>query len=184
MVTGSPSAVVGKDEQVGGSLRGAVWTTCVDRRFLCEEKIRPVKWKISVDLISRNLMISLDPVFPAGVHKDGSSNNVGFEEYLRIFDGTIYMAFCRKIDHHVRVFLLKKSIDSFPVCDAFLNKTEIWIVHDRGKGRKIAGIGKAVQADDPVVRVFVEHVKMSWTDEPAPPVTIIFIMIVSSSFQI
>ena len=104
-------------------------------------------------------MISLDPVFPAGVHKDGSSNNVGFEEYLRIFDGTIYMAFCRKIDHHVRVFLLKKSIDSFPVCDAFLNKTEIWIVHDRGKGRKIAGIGKAVQADDPVVRVFVEHVK-------------------------
>ena len=100
-------------------------------------------------------MISLDTVFTAGVHQDGSTDDICLKENLRIFDGTVYMAFCSEVDHDIRMLFLKETVYCFTVCDAFLHKTEIRIVHDRGKSGKITRIGQAVQADDPVVRVFV-----------------------------
>src|SRR5699024_6260903 len=48
---------------------------------------------------------------------------------------------------------------SFSVCDAFFYKTEIRIIHDRSQGREISRIGQAVQAYDPVVGIFVQHMK-------------------------
>ena len=33
------------------------------------------------------------------------------------------------------------------------------IVHNRSQGREVSCIGQAVQADDPVVRIFVQHMK-------------------------
>ena len=67
--------------------------------------------------------------------------------------------FCCEVYNHIRMLLLEELVDCFAVSDAFFYKTEIWIVHDRSQGREIAGIGQAVQTDDPVIRVFFQHVE-------------------------
>ncbi len=54
-----------------------------------------------------------------------------------------------KFTDHIRMLLLEELVDCFAVSDAFFYKTEIRIVHDRSQGREIAGIGQAVQTDDP-----------------------------------
>ena len=80
---------------------------------------------------NRHLMIAFDAVFPAGIHKDGSADDVCIEKYLGIFNGTVHMALRSKIHDHVRVLFFEQAADGFPVRDALLYKAEVRIVHDR-----------------------------------------------------
>ena len=69
----------------------------MDRSFLCEKQIRPVKRQITVNLICGNLMITLDSVFAAGIHKNSSTDNVCVQENLRVLDGTVNVALSREV---------------------------------------------------------------------------------------
>src|SRR5699024_8429811 len=45
------------------------------------------------------------------------------------------------------------------VSNAFFYKTEIRIVHNRGKSRKVSCISQTVKTDDPIVRILVQHME-------------------------
>ena len=152
-------SVVCENKKVSTCFGGAVRAACMDRSFLCEEEVRSVKRKISVNLICGNLMITLDSVFTAGIHENSSTLDVGVKEYLRVFDGTVYVALSCEVYHDVRMLLLEKLVNSVTVCDAFLYKAEVRFVHDRCKSGKVSGIGQAVQAYDTVIRMSLHHMK-------------------------
>jgi len=61
-------AVVCLYQKICSCLGGAVGTAGVKRRLLCKEQIRAIQRKISVYLVCRNLVISLNSVFAAGIH--------------------------------------------------------------------------------------------------------------------
>ena len=69
------------------------------------------------------------------------------------------MTFGGEVHHHVGMLLLKKPVHALPVADVQLHKAEVGVIHDRSQRGQIAGIGQLVQADDPVVRVFAEHME-------------------------
>ena len=150
----SIGSVVSKYQKVSRCLGRTVWAACVNRSLLCEEQVRSVKWQITVNLISGNLMVTFDSVFTAGIHKNSSTDDVCVQENLRVLDGTVNVALSREVYNHIRMFFLKKLVNCFTVCDALFYKTEVWVVHNRCQSRKITCIGKAVQTDDAVVRVF------------------------------
>ena len=131
----------------------------MDGRFLGEKEVRPVKGQIAVDLVGGNLMVAADAVLPARVHQHLRTQNVGLQEHLGIFNGAIHMTFGGEVHHHVGMLLLKKPIHPLPVADVQLHKAEVGGIHDRSQRGQIAGIGQLVQADDPVVRVFAEHME-------------------------
>ena len=99
--------MVSQYQKVGSCLGGAVRAAGVDRGFFCKEQVRTIQRQISVNFVCRYLMITLDPVFPAGVHKYGSSFDIGVQEYFRIFNGTVYVTFSGKVYHHVRMLFFK-----------------------------------------------------------------------------
>ncbi len=151
--------VVGQYQKIRSRLAGGVGTGGVDGCFFCKEQIRPVQRKVAVYLVGGYLVVAYDAVFAAGIHEHGSADDVRVQKYLGIFDGTVHMAFRREIYDHIRMLLLKEPVDSLPVCDALLHKTEISVIHDRCQSGEIACIGQAVQADDPVVRILVQHME-------------------------
>ena len=69
------------------------------------------------------------------------------------------MRFRRKIDNNIRMFFLKQLVDCFPVANICLHETEIRVVHNGRKRRQIARIRQLVKADNPIVRVLLEHME-------------------------
>lgn len=131
----------------------------MQRCFLCKEQIRSVQRQISVNFVGRYLVISLYAVLSACVHKHSGALYICFEEYARVFYGAVNMAFRRKVYYYIRFFFFKKIINKFSVADIALYKAEVFIVHNRGKRRKIARICQLVQAHYSVIRIFSKHVK-------------------------
>ena len=95
--------------------------------LLCEKEIWSVKWKISINFIGRYLMISRDAVGSAGIHHNSSSLNIGIKENFWIFDGTVYMRLCSKVDNDIRVLCFKNFIDFLAVANVCFIEYKIWI---------------------------------------------------------
>ena len=104
-------------------------------------------------------MIAFDPIFAAGVHQDSSAADICFKENVRIDNRAVDVAFRGKVDHDIRMFFFKESVDGLTVCDGLFYKTEIRIVHNRSQSAQIARVGQAVQADNPVLRIVLQHMK-------------------------
>jgi hypothetical protein len=51
---------------------------------------------LTVNLICRNLMITLDTILTASIHKGRCPHDVCLKEYTRILDGTVNVALSRK----------------------------------------------------------------------------------------
>ena len=151
--------VVSQNQQVSGSLGTAVRRAGMDRSFFGEEQIRPIQRQVAINLISRNLMITLNAVLAASIHQNTGADDIGLEEDTRIFDGAVNMRFCRKVDHNVRMFFFKQLIHRFAVTDICFHETEIRVVHNRCQCGQIACVGQLVQADDPVIRILLQHVE-------------------------
>ena len=104
-------------------------------------------------------MVTLDAVLAASVHQNTGTDDIGLEEDSRIFDRTVNMRLCRKVDHDVRMFFFKQFIHCFAVADISLHEAEIRVIHNRGQCGQIARIGQLVQTDDSIIRILqhVEH---------------------------
>ena len=99
-------------------------------------------------------MVTFDSVFTACIHKDSSTDDVCGKEYFRVLDGTVYVAFCCEVYNHVGMFFFEELVNCLTVCDAFFHETEIRVVHNRSKSRKVSCVCQAVQTDDTIIRVF------------------------------
>ena len=155
----SKRAVIGLYKKIRTCFRGAIGRGCMDRRFFREEQIRPIEGKIAVDLIRAYLMIADIAVLPASVHEHAGSYNIRLEENAGVFNAPVHMALCREIDYDIGLLFLKETIDTLPVADVKLTEAEVGSFHHRGQCAKIPSIGKFVNANDPIVRVFGQHVE-------------------------
>ena len=54
------------------------------------------------------------------------------------------MALSCEVNNDVWMLLLEQLVNSLTVGDAFLNKTEIRVVHNRCQSRKVSSVGQAV----------------------------------------
>ena len=153
------STMVSQNQKVSTCFGGAVRAAGVDRSLFGKEQVRAIQRQISVYFIGRYLMISLDTVFSAGIHQDSSTFDVGIQEYFRVLDGTVYVAFCCEVYNHIRMFFFEQFVYSFTVCDAFFYKTEVRVVHNRSQSGQVTCISQAVQAYDPIIRVFFQHME-------------------------
>ena len=151
--------MVSQNQQIGRSLRAAVRRAGMNRSLFGEEQVRAIQRKVTINLIRRNLMITLDAIFTASVHQYRSADNIGLEEDTRIFNGTINMRFCRKVDHDIRMLLLEQLIDCFTVADVCFHKAEIGVIHNRCQRGQVSCISQLVQADDPVIRILLQHME-------------------------
>ena len=131
----------------------------MDRGVLMEEEVRSVDRQISVHLIRGDLMVSLDAVLSAGIHQDRGTDDVGLQEDRRVLDGAVHVGLCCEVYDDVRLLLLEELVYALSVADVELHKAEVLFVHHRSKGRKIPRIGQGIQADDSVLRVFLELVE-------------------------
>ena len=121
-------------------------------KIICKELGKPESLITHVgDRKGHDMRYAIDPT---KIH-----NDVGLEEDARIFDRTVNMRFCRKVDHDVRVFFFKQFIHSFAVTDIRLHEAEIRVIHNRCQRGQIASIGQLVQADDPVIRILLQHME-------------------------
>ena len=104
-------------------------------------------------------MVTLDAILAASIHERRRTNNIGFQEDFRVLNRAVNMRFRRKIDNNIRMFFLKQLVDCFPVSNICLHETEIRVIHHGRKRRQIARIRQLVKADNPIVRVLLEHME-------------------------
>ena len=102
-------------------------------------------------------MIAFDAVLPAGIHQGLHAKDICPQEDARIFNGTVHMRFCRKVNHHIKVFLRKQVINEIAVCNIPFDKLEVWFVHNRFQGFEISRIGQCVQNNNFIIRIFIHH---------------------------
>ena len=135
----------------------------MDRSILGEEQVRTIQRQVTINLIGRNLMITLNTVLAASVHQHTGTDDIGLEEDAWIFDGTVNMRFCRKVHYDIRMFFFKQLVHCFTVTDVSLHEAEIRIVHNRCQRGQIACIGQLVQTDNPVIRILLQHMEYKVT---------------------
>ena len=123
--------MVSENEKICACLGGRVRAGGVERCLLCEEEIRAVQRKISVDLIGGNLMVTLDPVGAACVKQRCGSHYVCADKALRIYNGTVNMALRCEVYNDIRFFFFEEVEYEFTVCDVALYELVVRLVLDR-----------------------------------------------------
>ena len=162
-------AVIGEDEKVGARLRARIGARSVQGRLLREEEVGPVEGQVAVHFVRGDLVIALDAVLAAGIHKRRRAEDVGLQEDAGVLDGAVHMAFGRKVDNDIGVLLLKEAVNALSVADVELDEAEVWLVHDPRERRKIARIGEFIEADDAVAGMLLQHMENEVAaDEPRP----------------
>ena len=127
----SVGSVVSENEKVSACLGGRVRAGGVERCLLCEEEVRAVQRKISVNLIGGNLMVTLDPVGAACVKQCRCSHYVCANKALRIDNGTVNMALSREVYNDIRFLFFEEIEYEFAVCDIAFYKFVVRFVLDR-----------------------------------------------------
>ena len=69
------------------------------------------------------------------------------------------MGFRGKIHHGVRMFLIKEFVDPLPVADIKFYKAELRVIHHILQRGQVTRVCEAVHTDDPVLRMFLQHIK-------------------------
>ena len=146
-------------QQISARLGTAVRAGGVDGRLLGEEQVGTIQRQVAVHFIGGHLMIPLDTVLTTGVQHDLCAQDIGLEEHLRVLDGTVHMALCGEVHHHVRMLFLKQVIDGPTVTDVRFHEAEVGVLHDALQRGQIAGIGQFVHTDDTIFRVPVQHIE-------------------------
>ena len=83
-------------------------------------------------------MITLNTIFTASIQQYTCTDNICSQEYFRIFNRAVYMAFRRKVYHNIGFFFFKKLKNTFPVSNIALYEAEIIIFHSFIKSLKVA----------------------------------------------
>ena len=86
------------------------------------------------------------------------TQNIGFKKHAWVQYRTVHMAFRRKIDHHVKLLMRKQVKNSLSVCYIAFDKTKVLILQRTLECPHISCIGKAVQTDNLIVWVRLQHI--------------------------
>ena len=125
----------------------------MERRGLGEKEVLPLKGQVAVHFVRRDLMEPADTVEAARIEEHAGAHDVRLEEDTRIGDGTVHMALCGEIHHHVGLFFFKQPIGEVPVRNVSPHEGEARLLPDGREGLEVPRIGELVQTDDLVVRM-------------------------------
>ena len=114
-----------------------------------EEEIGPIQGEVAIDFIGPDLVEPLHPIFPGAVHQYGGSEDIGFQEYLRIFDGTVHMRLRGEVDNDIGPFLLEDILHPLPIADILLVEGVVGVLQLLVDGVGVRGVGACVDVDDP-----------------------------------
>ena len=103
-------------------------------------------------------MIALDAILLAGIEERGGAHDVGADKLLGMLHRPVHMGLRRKVDHHIRLFLLEEPEHKGPVCNVALDKFIIRLVLHRLQVFQIACIGQLVQVDDLILWIGVDQI--------------------------
>ena len=123
--------MVSENEKVSACLGGRVRAGGVERCLLCEEEIRAVKRKVSVNLIGGNLVVTLDSIGTACIEQCRCSHYVCADKALRIDNGTVNMALSREVYNDIWFLFFEEIEYEFAVCDIALYELVVRLVLDR-----------------------------------------------------
>ena len=124
----------------------------------CKEKVWPVKWKVTIYFISRNLVVTLDSIFTACIKHNISTNYISAQKYFWLIYWTVNMAFSSKINYYIWFFFFKYLIYSIPVCDICFKEFKVWLVHNRCQCLHIACICEFVNTQYHIFWIFFCHI--------------------------
>ena len=103
-------------------------------------------------------MIALDAVGAAGIEQGRRADHVCAHKDLRIRDAAVHVGLRRKVNHNVRLLLLKEVKDKRSVRDVAAHKAVVLLVRDRRNALQIARIGEEIQVDDLILRIAIHLV--------------------------
>ena len=103
-------------------------------------------------------MITRRGKITAGIEQRSRSHDIGADELLRMFNGTVHMRLRRKVDDDIGLYLLEKAVDKLAVRDVAADKAVVRRIFDRLAVFKVAGIGQLIEVDDLILRIGVDQV--------------------------
>ena len=129
------------------------------------DAFRMVHLERTVDFIGRNMVEALALVlfreaFPVefrGLQQAQSTHHVRLREGERVLDGAVHVAFCRKVDDTVDLFILHELVERVEVADVHLHELVVRLALDVLEVREVARIGKLVKIDNLVFRILVHE---------------------------
>ncbi len=93
------------------------------------------------------------PVVTGRLKQSEGADHVGLDKRGRAINGTVHMAFCRKVHHDIRAELAELGRHGSGIGDIGLGKRVAFTPGHWCRGFKVAGVGQAVHHAD-FVEVF------------------------------
>ena len=100
-------------------------------------------------------VVELFPIKLGGLKECKGSHYVGLGECEWVFDASVNVAFCCKVDDTVDLLVLYKLIEGFKIADVHLYELVVWLVLDVLQVCKITGIGQLIQVNDVILGILV-----------------------------
>ena len=126
---------------------------------------RVVHLESAIDFIRRNVVEALAlvlfgeafPVELRGLKQGKRTHHVRLRESERILDGAVHVAFCRKMDDAIDMFVLHELVERVKVADVHLHEHVVRLIFDVLEVRKVACIGELIKIDNLVFRILVHE---------------------------
>ena len=97
------------------------------------------------------------PIQPCSLQQGKGSEHIGACKCERVLDGTVHVAFGRKVDDAVHFFAAQQFQNSLEVTDVHSYETVVRLVLYVLEIRKITCVSEFVEVDDAVVGMVVYH---------------------------
>ena len=128
------------------------------RSLLGKEHVRSIQRQITINLISRYLMITLNTILTASVHQNLSAKYISLKENAWILNGTVNMGLSCKINNNIWLMLIKKLIHIIAVGNIALYENELRIFHSLVQGFHVSCISQCIKTDNLVLWMFLQLV--------------------------
>ena len=115
----------------------------------------------SVNFIGGDMVesLALEVAFPAGLcglEEGEGSHHVGLCKGERVLDGAVHVAFGGEVDDAVDLLFAHQCEDAVEVADVHLDEAVVGLVFDVLEVGEVAGIGKFIDVDNPVLGIFLD----------------------------
>ena len=133
---------------------------------LTEERLWIIKWQRAVDFISRNLQISVVSVGALAIiperlcntQKSDSTHNVSVSKGTWIFNRTVYVTLCCKVNNVIRMIGLKQLCQSLFIPNIYMSKGIARILIIFREVLKVACIRQSIHVQDMNVLISSKHI--------------------------
>ena len=129
------------------------------------DAFRVVHLESAVNFVSRNVietftLVLFREAFPiklCSLKQGERTHHVRLREGERVLDGTVHVAFCRKMDDAIDMFVLHELVESVKIADVHLHELVVRLAFDVLEIREVTRVSKLVKVDNLVFRILVHE---------------------------